>query len=609
MPVERVGPLTISQRRMWLRGYFHGQGDLDPGWVTRWELPEGPSVDACIAAFVELVRRHEILRTTFHLGTDGEPVQMVHEVEGFLSPITVTNSLETPACDGRRPTLVGISTSRPWWSLRLEATSGRVYRSSLIFDHIISDGGGLRTLRNQFDRLLRGEDPPRPTVQPIDRAALEQSRIRRAETPRRDPFVLGPQLICPPQRMPADPGKRYLSSTAAYPGLTALVDRVSSDARVSRSTVMLTALVDLLCRFGGVPGVNVATYLNHRVGPDVDIECETRPVDVYFARRTTLPVREALVDAQRLLLDAYADDFRLGPVTLATRTRTNVERGVGATVPFFYDYQELEQPQRSGDRRPATLGAVSFSDIWEPWGRPGYLFLYVYVRGDEVIVQFELDTWLIEQNQAEQMLRVIPEILQSWVAQPSTALEQVLVNSPVTLSTATLSNRGWVDTDTLRKLLVELTGRADSTVVCETGRVVVMAAAGPEEFERWHVAIAGRITEHLDVLLPDEYQSLTSGVSWSPTQRTARPPATTMERLLCEVIAEVTAFAVRDVGCTFIDAGVDMEDGPAIVESLARERVRGCSSVFFSAPIPLSEVAQRLWIDESPLSMAPVYIY
>jgi hypothetical protein len=608
MPVERVGPLTISQRRMWLLGYFRGQGDLDPGWVRRWDLPEGPSVDACVAAFVELVRRHEILRTTFHLGADGEPMQMVHEVEGFLPPITVTDSLQTPAIDGRRPTLVGISTSRPWWSLRLEATSGRVYRSSLIFDHIISDGGGLRTLRDQFDRLLRGEDPPRPTSQPIDRAAREQSRLRRAETLRRDPFVLGPQLVCPPQRMPADPGRRYLVRTAIYPALTALVDNVSSEARVSRSTVMLTALVDLMCRFSGVPGVNVATYLNHRAGPDVDIECETRPVDVYFARRITLPVREALSAAQRLLLDAYDDDFRLGPVSLATRARTNVDRGAGATVPFFYDYQELEQPQKSGDR-PATLGAVSFSDVWEPWGRPGYLFLYVYVRGDEVIVEFELDTWLIEQNQAEQILRVIPEILQSWAAQPTAALEQVPVSSPVTLSTATLSDRGWVDTDTLRRLLAELTGRVDCTIVCEAGRVVVTAAAAPEEFERWHLAIAGRITEHLDVLLPDEYRSLTSGVSWRPAQRTPRPPATTMEQLLCEVIAEVTTFAVKDVGCTFIDAGVDVEGGPVVVESLARERVRGCSSVFFSAPVPLSEVAQRLWIDESPLNMAPVYIY
>jgi hypothetical protein len=608
MPIERVGPLTISQRRMWLRGYFHGQGDLDPGWVRRWHLPEGPSVDACVAAFVELVRRHEILRTTFHLGADGEPVQMVHEVEGFLSPITVTDSLETPACDGRRPTLVGISTSRPWWSLRLEATSGRVYRSSLIFDHIISDGGGLRTLRAQFDRLLRGEDPPRPTVQPIDRATREQSRLQRAKTPRRDPFVLGPQLVCPPQRMPADPGRRYLVRTATYPGLTALVDDVTNEARVSRSTVMLTALVDLLCRFGRVPGVNVATYLNHRVGPDVDIECETRPVDVYFARQAKLPVREALTEAQRLLLDAYADDFQLGPVSLAARARTNVERGAGATVPFFYDYQELEQPQKSGDR-PATLGAVSFSDVWEPWGRPGYLFLYVYIRGDEVIVEFELDTWLIEQNQAEQMLRAIPEILQSWVAQPSAALEEVPVSSPVTLSTATLSDRGWVDTDTLRRLLAEHAGTVDCTIVHAAGRIVVTTAAGPEEFERWHLAIAGRITEHLDVLLPDEYRSLKSGASWRPTQRTPRPPTTAMERLLCEVIAEVTTFAVKDVGCTFIDTGADMEAGPAIVESLARERVLGCYSVFFSAPIPLSEVAQRLWIDESPLSMAPVYIY
>ncbi|MEM7307336.1 MAG: amino acid adenylation domain-containing protein [Planctomycetota bacterium] len=81
-PLERAprdGPLPVSfaQRRMWLLDR------LEPEGRAAYAIPmaarvQGPlDVAALTASVEELVRRHETLRTVFHAGAGGEPVQIV----------------------------------------------------------------------------------------------------------------------------------------------------------------------------------------------------------------------------------------------------------------------------------------------------------------------------------------------------------------------------------------------------------------------------------------------------------------------------------------------------------------------------------------------------
>lgn len=604
MSVERVGPLTHAQRRMWLRGYWRGRGELLPGWTRQWDLPEEPTVEACLHAFVALVESHEILRTTFHLGLDGTPVQMVHAAAGFRLPVSVV-PLGASQAPTDRPPLVGSRTDRPWWSLLLECEDDRVRRLTLVFDHIISDGTGLVNLREQLGRLLRGESPAPPAVQPVDRAHKEKARLRSADGPREDPFRRGPQLVCPPQERP-DPARRYLVRTASYAGLNRLVDEVGAAAGVSRSTVVLGAVTELLCRFGGTTGTNVASYLNHRVGRDTGVECQMRPVDLHLERPAGLPARSAMREVQRQLLAAYDEDLRRGPVSASTRARTNAERGAGATVPLFYNYQELP----ADDDVPAVgdFGGMSFDDVWEPWGRAGCLVLYVYSQGEDLQLVFDLDTWLVTDPQLDGMLRAMPALLRAWADGPDMVLGEVASSTPRTASTARQCARGWYSEASYPGLLgvdvaVAAGGSAGDDGARE--RLVVTAASLTDVVDR-HLALAGAVGENLDVLLPDEYRW--AGGSWAPGDRAPRPPATPMERALCAAVREATGVPMDDVDRTFVDAGIGVEEGPLVVEALARERIRGCSSIHFSAPMPLSAVARSLEVDPEPMSEAPVYL-
>ncbi|MFC7713721.1 hypothetical protein [Nonomuraea recticatena] len=66
--------LGWGQRYMWLR--FHQlppRHQRETHVVLRFDLPSGLTVAACRAMLTYLVRRHEILRTTFDLGP--EPAQ------------------------------------------------------------------------------------------------------------------------------------------------------------------------------------------------------------------------------------------------------------------------------------------------------------------------------------------------------------------------------------------------------------------------------------------------------------------------------------------------------------------------------------------------------
>src|SRR4029077_5125554 len=86
-PRENTAPLSLAQEQVWL----HGQ--MAPAGVPVYNETltirrSGPlDVVALERTFAEIVRRHEIWRTTFEL-REGQPVQVVHPAEaGFKLPL------------------------------------------------------------------------------------------------------------------------------------------------------------------------------------------------------------------------------------------------------------------------------------------------------------------------------------------------------------------------------------------------------------------------------------------------------------------------------------------------------------------------------------------
>ncbi|WP_255660375.1 condensation domain-containing protein [Pseudonocardia sp. ICBG1293] len=110
-------PLSFAQRRMWLH---HQIVPDSTAFNLCIELTLDGDLDetALRAAFDALVARHEVLRTTYHAGDDGDPFQRVHDTPGHVwevldapgptPPSVVHGSASWPATGRRGPT-----TSRP----------------------------------------------------------------------------------------------------------------------------------------------------------------------------------------------------------------------------------------------------------------------------------------------------------------------------------------------------------------------------------------------------------------------------------------------------------------------------------------------------------------
>jgi thioesterase domain-containing protein/acyl carrier protein len=94
-----VFPVSFPQRRLWfLDRLLHGN------WVFNliygWRISGKLDITALEKSILEIVRRHEILRTTFEF-EDNEPMQVVAEPKPFSLPVVDLRALSAPARECR----------------------------------------------------------------------------------------------------------------------------------------------------------------------------------------------------------------------------------------------------------------------------------------------------------------------------------------------------------------------------------------------------------------------------------------------------------------------------------------------------------------------------
>ncbi|HVR96204.1 MAG TPA: amino acid adenylation domain-containing protein, partial [Thermoanaerobaculia bacterium] len=170
-PVPRHGavPLSYGQERLW---FLH---QLAPGGSTYnvstgLELRGRLQVAALTCSLHEIVRRHEALRTSFHL-RDGHPVQVVHPVMPVPLPLIDLAALPGAAEESRR--LIDAEVRRPFDLERaplLRATLLRLAAGEHLLlvsmHHLVSDGWSLTLLEREIGELyaafLEGRPAPLP---------------------------------------------------------------------------------------------------------------------------------------------------------------------------------------------------------------------------------------------------------------------------------------------------------------------------------------------------------------------------------------------------------------------------------------------------------------
>ncbi|MFL5386940.1 MAG: amino acid adenylation domain-containing protein, partial [Longimicrobiaceae bacterium] len=160
VPVERDGalPLSFAQERVWFIDR------LEPGSAT-YNIPAALRLTGALderaleRSLGEIVRRHEVLRTTF-AEVDGSPVQVVAPFGGFALPVEELSGLgeaDREAALGRR---AGEEAARPF-----DLAAGPLFRAALLrlgaedhvlllsMHHIVSDGWSTGVLLRELSAL------------------------------------------------------------------------------------------------------------------------------------------------------------------------------------------------------------------------------------------------------------------------------------------------------------------------------------------------------------------------------------------------------------------------------------------------------------------------
>jgi amino acid adenylation domain-containing protein len=165
-------PLSFSQQRLWLLD------QLEPGSPV-YNLPQpfllrGPlDPGALVAALGEVVRRHEVLRTTFAVAGDGEPRLVVTAPGAFPLPRVDLTALPEPA---RRAEAVRLNRSEAAASFDL--LRGPLFRAALLLlapaehhlllamHHVAGDGWSIEVLLAELSALYQAFAAGRPSPLP-----------------------------------------------------------------------------------------------------------------------------------------------------------------------------------------------------------------------------------------------------------------------------------------------------------------------------------------------------------------------------------------------------------------------------------------------------------
>ena len=426
-------PASYAQRRLWFLDQWA------PGSAT-YNVPDafrmtGPlQVDALERALNEIIRRHEVLRTTFSF-VDGAPMQVIASDRPLtLALVDLSHRPDTEAA----LRLAGQEASRPFDLAQGPLIRATLYRLAdtehillIATHHVVTDGWStgvfLREMAVLYPAFVAGRPSPLPElpIQYADFALWQQEWL--------DGDVLEEQLAYWRQQLggPLPTLQLPLARTrTGQPSDRGGIHTVELPAALTRSLTDLAQREDATLFMAGLAGL--AVLLDRYSGQhDVVIgapianrnRVEIEDLIGFFAN--TLPLRldlsgdpsarETLRRAREVCLGAYAhQDVPFEKLVEVLQPERDLSRS-----PIFQVALTLEAD--SGE--PVTLGAVSLRPVEVDTGTARFdLTLDMTQSGDTLLASFSYRTDLFEAETIRRMGAHFQTLLESMVASPDRPL-------------------------------------------------------------------------------------------------------------------------------------------------------------------------------------------
>ncbi|MGK4003929.1 amino acid adenylation domain-containing protein [Sorangium sp. So ce1036] len=320
-----VFPMSFAQERLWFLAQLEPES-ASYNLATAVRLTGSLDVAAVERCLSEIVRRHEILRTTFAV-VDGQPSQVV-QPDGAARLERLDLGVLPPAQrDAEVRRVIEREARRPF-----DLTSGPLLRLTLLrlgseehvllwgVHHIVFDGWSTSLVLGEFAALYTAFVAGRPA--PLADPALQYADFAHWQRQRVEGGLLDAQLAYWTRQLAGQPGvlelptdrprpatQRYQGARRSFRVPGALAEALAALARREETTlfaVLMTAFQVLLARHAGTSDVSVGTPVTNRSRAELEglvgcfantvvirTEIEGDPSFAALLARVTRTVREA----------------------------------------------------------------------------------------------------------------------------------------------------------------------------------------------------------------------------------------------------------------------------------------------------------------------------
>jgi amino acid adenylation domain-containing protein/thioester reductase-like protein len=425
-------PMSFSQESIWLNDQFrNGPSRYLESWAYRLTGP----IDtvALETALSGIVRRHEVLRSRFHL-RDGKPAQTVLPA----MPVRLARRAVAPGrlTDALREAMIEpLDLADPPHlraHLLADETTGPVLL--IVLHHAVIDGESLDILSRELGILYRAatenRPPPLPAVGQAGPFAQRQHREERLRG-RHDLAFWRDNLRGAPQET-ALAGDRPRPSSLSHHGgaVTFTVDERTArgvrDLAASRQTtpyvVLLTALTALVHRLGGQRDLVLGTPVSRRDDPGTDgmLACLAEVMPLRQVVDPGASFTSLIATTQSVVLDAIDHgNVRFSEMLAELDVRRTPSQFPLFQIVFAAAAEEPAAPSLPGidaERLPAHNGTAKYD-----------IFLSLVPEGGTLRGTLEYSTDLYDHDTATRLTERYRTLLADAVRHPDRATRHLAV--------------------------------------------------------------------------------------------------------------------------------------------------------------------------------------
>jgi amino acid adenylation domain-containing protein len=436
-------PLSFGQERLLFLSQLEGEGvTYNAPLILRLTGPL--DVSGLQYGLNEIVRRHEILRTSFVIA-DGQPVQIISEHNPIHLNLADLRSLNESDREAEAQRLI-----RENYLSKFDLGRGPLFRPLLLrlcddehillltMHHIVSDGWSSGVLLDELSKLyeafLTGGPPPLSelTIQYADFSYWQRQQMQGALLDEQISFWKqrlegGPTVLNLPTDLPRPAIQTFRGerqSIALSEDLSGRLKAFSQSKQASLFMTLFAAFNALLYRYTGQEDILVGTPSANRLWPEV------QQLIGFFINTLILRTRlsggaaflEVLAQVREVALEAFAhQDLHFDKLVEVLQPERDLSRN--PLIQVMFAFQEPGKPfklPRAGAKFIDPPGGISRFD----------LSVDVKEIDGRLIVAIEYSTDLFYHSTVTRMLRHYENLLEGILANPEQRLCRLPLLSP-----------------------------------------------------------------------------------------------------------------------------------------------------------------------------------